>query len=219
MRGAFRMREIGLMLLIPWMAAAQAGYSPGPPENAALVRGVLLECDARAAGELSIRAADNRVLRYRFDPKTYVEREERLIEPARLAPGETLEVLSDAIAGYALGYARTIHVIQPVPPPRPQTSGRPRAYDPKTESAIRVGNITVSGVVFRLNSRRVVLHTRQAGDLSILLRQDTRYLADGQVVDAGSLKPNMRVFVQAGKDLYDEVEAYQVIWGTILSPR
>jgi hypothetical protein len=213
------MRAIGIMLLIPWMAAAQAGYPPGPPENAALVRGVLLECDAHAAGELSIRAADNRVLRYQFDRKTYVEREERLIEPARLVAGEKVEVLSDAVAGYPLRYARTIHVIQPVPPPRPQTLGRLRAYDPKTEPAVRAGNITFSGVVFRLNSQRVVLHTREAGDLSILLRKDTRYLADGQLVDAESLKPNMRVFVRAGKDLYNEVEAYQVIWGTILTPR
>ena len=69
------MRAVGIVLLIPWMVAAQAAYPPGPAVNAALVRGVLLECDARAAGELSIRAADNRVLRYQFDPKTYVERE------------------------------------------------------------------------------------------------------------------------------------------------
>jgi len=213
------MRAIGIMLLIPWMGAAQAGHSPGPPENAPLVRGVLLECDARAAGELSIRAGDNRVLRYQFDRKTYVEREERLTEPARLVAGETVEVLSDAVAGYALRYARTIHVIERALPPRPQTLGRLRAYDPKTEPAIRAGNITYSGVVFRLNSQRVVLHTRAAGDQSILLRKDTRYLADGQLVDADSLKPNMRVFVRAGKDLYNEVEAYQVIWGTILTPR
>jgi len=84
---------------------------------------------------------------------------------------------------------------------------------------VRTGNMTYSGVVFRLNSERVVLHTREAGDLSILLRKDTRYLADGQVVDLESLKPNMRVFVRAGKDLYNDVEAYQVIWGTILTPR
>jgi len=213
------MRAIGIMLLIPWMGAAQAGYPLGPPENAALVRGVLLECDARAAGELSIRAGDNRVLRYQFDRKTYVEREEHLTEPARLVAGETVEVLSDAVAGYALRYARTIHVIERALPPRPQTLGRLRAYDPKTEPAIRAGNITFAGVVFRLNSQRVVLHTREAGDLSILLRKDTRYLADGQLVDAESLKPNMRVFVRAGKDLYNEVEAYQVIWGTILTPR
>ena len=44
------------------------------------------------------------------------------------------------------------------------------------------------------------------------------YLADGQLVDLSHLKANMRVFVLAGKDLYDEVEAYQVIWGKILSP-
>jgi hypothetical protein len=148
-----------------------------------------------------------------------VEREERLIEPMRLAAGEKVEVLSDVVAGYPLRYARTIHVIQPLPPPRPQTLGRLRAYDPKNELAVRAGNITYAGVVFRLNSQRVILHTREAGDLSILLRKDTRYLADGQLVDADSLKPNMRVFVRAGKDLYNEVEAYQVIWGTILSPR
>ena len=66
------------------------------------MRGVLLECDAGAAGEFSIRAADNRVLRYQFDRKTYVEREERLIEAARLVAGEKVEVLSDSVAGYPL---------------------------------------------------------------------------------------------------------------------
>lgn len=209
------MRAIGILLLLGWMAAAQIQA----PENAALVRGVLLECDARPAGEFSIRTAGNRVLRYQFDHKTYVEREERLIEAARLTAGEQVEVLSDAVAGYPLRYARTVHVIQPVAPPRPKTLGRLRAYDPKSEPAVRAGNLTYSGVVFRLNSERVVLHTREAGDLSILLRKDTRYLADGQVVDVESLKPNMRVFVRAGKDLYNDVEAYQVIWGAILTPR
>ncbi len=213
------MRAIGVLLFFPWMAAAQAVSTPGPPENAALVRGVLLECDRRAAGEFSIRAADNRVLRYRFDGKTYAEREDHLIEPARLVAGEKVEVLSDVVAGFPLRYARTIHVVQPVPPPRPQTLGRLRGYDPKTEPAVRAGNLTYSGVVFRLNSQHLVIHSRGAGDLSILLRKDTRYLADGQLVDAGSLKPNMRVFVRAGKDIYNDVEAYQVIWGTILTPR
>ena len=213
------MRSIGVMLLGAGMGFAQGGQPPVPLENKALVTGVLLECDAHAAGEFSIRAADNRVLRYQFDHKTYVEREEHMIEPARLVAGEKVEVLSDSVPGYPLRYARTIHVIQPVPPPRPQTLGRLRAYDPKAEPPIRAGNITYSGVVFRLNRERVVLHTREAGELTILLRKDTRYLADGQLVGADSLKPNMRVFVRAGKDLYNEVEAYQVIWGTILSPQ
>ena len=208
------MRAI-LWLVLPWMGIAQVQV----PETAPLVSGVLLECDARAAGELSIRAADNRVLRYRFDAKTYVELDDRLIDTSRLVAGEKIEVLSDLLAGNAVRYARTIHVIQPVAPPRPKTLGRVRAYDPKGEPAVRTGNMTYSGVVFRLNAERVILHTREAGDLSILLRADTRYLADGQVVNLDSLKPNMRVFVRAGKDLYNDVEAYQVIWGTILTPR
>src|ERR1035438_6167407 len=48
------MRAVGIVLLIPWMAAAQAAYPPGPAENAALVRGVLLECDARALSSIIV---------------------------------------------------------------------------------------------------------------------------------------------------------------------
>ena len=84
---------------------------------------------------------------------------------------------------------------------------------------MRTGTLAYAGVVYRVNADRFVIHTREAGDLSILLRNDTRYLDNGQLVDLASLKPNMRVFVRAGKDLYNEVEAYQVIWGRILAPR
>jgi len=37
-------------------------------------------------------------------------------------------------------------------------------------------------------------------------------------VEPDALKPNTRVFVRAGKDIYGEIEAYQVIWGAILQP-
>jgi hypothetical protein len=191
-------------------------------ENAALVRGVILECDDKPSGELSIRTADNQVLRYQFDRKTYAEREERMVEASRVAPGEQVEIVSDRIPGSRVRYARTIHVIQPKAPPRPLTQGRFRPYNPQYNpklDTVRTGNLTYSGVVFRLSSNRVMIHTREAGDLAILLRNDTRYLENGIVVEAADLKPNMRVFVRAGKDVYNEIEAYQVIWGTILSPR
>jgi hypothetical protein len=201
----------------PWVLLLGTALYAQTLENAALVRGVVLECDAKPAGELSIRTADNQVLRYQFDRKTYAEREERLIEPSRVMAGEQVEIVSDRTPGSQLRYARTIHVIEPKAPPRPLTQGRYRAYNPKLET-VRTGTLTYSGVVYRLNSSRVMIHTREAGDLAIQLRHDTRYLENGVVVEAADLKPNMRVFVRAGKDVYNEIEAYQVIWGTILDP-
>lgn len=206
------MRTIGVVLLLPGLIAAQAPY------NSPILRGVVLECDQRAVGELAIRAADNQVLRYQFDKQTYVERDDEMIQPSRLVPGEKVEIVSDRSPGLVLRYARTIHVVQPTPPPRPRRTGLPPAYNPRLDD-VRTGTLTYAGVVYRVNADKVVLHTREAGDLSILLRGDTRYLENGLVVDLASLKPNMRVFVRAGKDLYNEVEAYQVIWGSILAPR
>ncbi len=79
------------------------------------------------------------------------------------------------------------------------------------------GNLTFSGVVSRLNSESLVLRTR-AGEQTLLIRRDTRYVANGDTVEAAQLRPNMRVFVRAGRNLYEQVEAYQVIWGSILDP-
>jgi hypothetical protein len=181
----------------------------------ALLRGVILEHDA---GEFSVRAADNQVFRYRFDAKTYVERENQLIDVLRLQPGEKVEVISDVTPGSRLRYARTIHVLEDSPSQRPMSAGRLRAPRSLPERYLPTGNLTYSGVVFRVNGERLVLHTRD-GDQSLLLRKDTRYVANGEMVDVSELKPNMRVFVRAGKDLYDELEAYQVMWGSILDPK
>jgi hypothetical protein len=215
------MIRLGLLMLLPMAGAAQAL----PP---ALIRGVILECDSQApAGELAVRdAGTNEVFRYQFDAKTYAERDGQLIQASRLKAGEKVEVVSDRSPGTGLRYARTIHVTEAIPPPRPLTMGRYRAPSPGSPKpgslkldTVATGNLTFAGVVFRLNGDRVVLHTRATGEQSILLRADTRYLQEGEIVEAKDLKPNMRVYVRAGKNLYDQVEAYQIIWGSILSPR
>jgi hypothetical protein len=209
------MRNFGLLI---WVLAA-AAQTPPP----GFTRGVILECDSQTAtGEVAIRAADNQVFRYQFDAKTYAERDDQLIQAFRLKPGEKVEVVSDRSPAYTLRYARTIHVVQPLPPARPLTMGRYRAPNPGNSNGARLdqlSTLTFAGVVFRLNGERVVLHTRETGEQSILLRADTRYLREGETVEAKDLKPNMRVYVRAGKNLYDEVEAYQIVWGTILNPR
>jgi hypothetical protein len=216
---------LSVLLVSALISAAQI-----PPQNAGLLRGVLLERDAQTdGGEFSVRAAGNQVVRYRFDAKTFVEREERPIDVPRLRPGEKVEVLSDPLAGSLLRYARTIHVIDPAPPPRAAT--RPSArLDPlltplltpglrlSTEPLSPRGDMTFSGVVSRLSDGRLVLRTRNAGEQTLLLRRDTRFVADGETVAAAELKTNMRVFVRAGKDVFGHVEAYQVAWGEILLP-
>ena len=208
------MRGVGAVMILAGLAAGQT-FNVSP-----LIRGVLIERDAHAtAGQFSLRAADDRVFRYRFDAKTYVERENRLIDVAQLAPGDKLEVLSDEGPASALRYARTIHVIQPPPPGRPVSQGRLRAYRGAVEQYEALATLSFSGVVSSLQTDRLVLHTKEAGDQTILLRQDTRFLENGEIVERTTLEPNMRVFVRGGRSLYGEVEAYQVIWGEILAPR
>jgi len=108
----------GLLCLGAWLSAAET------PQSAALIRGVLLECDLQpASGEFSVRLPDNQVFRYQFDGKTYVEREQQLLDMPRLRPGEKVEVVSDALPGSVLRYARTVHVINDPPPPRPPSLG------------------------------------------------------------------------------------------------
>lgn len=204
------MRIVGALLLLAPLAAAQP----------ALVRGVLLERDPQlAGGQFSIRLPDNQVFRYQFDRKTYVEREKQLIDVPRLNPGEKVEVVSDLVSGSSLRYARTIHVMEDAPKPvRPMSAGRLRAYRPSDDRALPVGTLTYSGVVFRMNPDRIMLHVRE-GDQMIQLRKDTRFVQNGEMVDSAALKMNMRVFVRAGKDLYNQVEAYQIVWGNILDPK
>jgi hypothetical protein len=203
---------------VPRTQAPASAQSP-VPQSPALVRGVLLERDQTPGGEFSVRLADNRVFRYRFDRRTYVEREKQLVDVPRLQPGEKVEVVSDVVPGSVLRYARTVHVMEDAPPVRPNSSmARPRAIRGSSDR-LPSGNLTFSGVVFRLNPERLVLHIRNGDDQAVLLRKDTRYLENGEIVEAADLKPNMRVFVRAGKDLYGQVEAYQVVWGKILDAK
>jgi hypothetical protein len=204
----------GAVLVLAGLAAAQTRFA------SPLIRGVLVEREAHAtAGQLSVRAADDRIFHYRFDAKTYVERENRLIEVAQLAPGEKVEVLSDEGPASVLRYARTIHVILPQPPARPLSQGRLRAYRGAADHYEPLATLSFSGVVSSLEPDRLVLRTKDAGNQTIMLRQDTRFLENGEIVERTTLQPSMRVFVRGGRGLYGEVEAYQVIWGEILAPR
>ena len=197
------------------------GLAAQPPDPIGLVRGRLLEWEGSAErGELSIRAAGDKVYRFAFDGRTYIEREEKSIAATKLVKGDDLEIVADQKQGFVLRYARTVHVIEPTAPRRPSLASRRRLppWRSPNEQLFPAGNLTFSGVISRCDSSRVVLRTRAEGVKTILLREDTRFLHDGNQVGAASLRTNLRVFIRASKNLDDNLEAYQVVWGSILEP-
>jgi hypothetical protein len=204
------MRACCLFLLTPLIAGAQF---PSPEQP-----GVLLERDTNVpAGQFAIRAPDDQVYRYRFDPKTQVERDTLSGGMGHLNPGDQVIVESDAVADSLLRYARTIRVLN-APAQLTAAGDRLRAIGfPLLDRTPQSGNLTFAGVVARLNGQSLVLRTR-TGEQTLLIRRDTRYVDNGDTVEAAELRPNMRVFVRAGRNLYEQVEAYQVIWGSILEP-
>jgi hypothetical protein len=192
-----------------WVCISAWGQTPGD-EISPVVRGAVLRRDAGVkSGEIRLLAPGDRVLRFRFDSQTYVERDNRAIDAAQLKTGEQVEVVSEAVPGAPLRAARTIHVLRP--PIATPHRVRPVLEMPK-------GDLTYAGLVLRLTDSRLVLHRRDEDDVEILLRPDTRFMDNGETVAAGNLKPNMRVSVRGAKNVAGKVEAYQVVWGSMLQP-
>ena len=215
------MRRLGMPIAGAMLIACALVLGAQTPPSAAVIRGVLLERDPQPkAGQFSVRLADNQVLRYQFDWKTYVLRDNDLIDIPRINPGEKVEVVSDAIPGFVLRYARSVHIIPEARPQRAPSLTRSRSSADRLaeERALPLGALTYAGVVFRITGEHLVLRTRDGREQSVNLRKDTRYLLNGEIVDPDTLHLNTRVFVRAGKDLWDQIEAYQVIWGKILEP-
>ena len=187
---------------------------PAPP---AFLRGDFVEMKGSdIKGEFGVRTAENQVYRCQFDERTWFESNKLRINASALQSGDHLEVVSDRSKLSPGGcYARTVHVVEIVTPVRT----RLRPYQSVTEHIAPRGELTYAGVVIAINASRMALRLRnQAGPVSLLLRPDTRYVQDGIQIESGQLKPNMRVYVRAGKNLEEQVEAYQVSWGEILNP-
>jgi hypothetical protein len=205
----------GIVLLTSAGAWAQL-----PPSQGSVLRGAFLEGDVRVeAGEFSVRIPGNEVLRYRFDANTRVTRGGLATTISLLRSGEPVDVESSPLPESPLRYANSVLASDPLPASRIVPRPRTRPLGSPIEPQFQRGELTFSGVVAYLADGRLILHTKNLGEQTILLRQDTRFLASGDIVGSSDLKANMRVFVRAGKDLFGHTEAYQVMWGGFLQPR
>jgi len=162
-------------------------------------------------GVLLARTASGIVEGCGYDSLSYLELSRNRITVAKLEPGDPLEILTDHKPGSRDCYIRMLQVVPPGPPPSRATVSpvisRPAFLGPR-------GDRTVSGVVIRISARSITIRTRE-GEQTLLLRKDTRYLANGAPQDAAGLTINTRVFVRAGRNLEGGIEAYQVVWGEI----
>lgn len=78
------------------------------------------------------------------------------------------------------------------------------------------GNLTFAGVVLRVTPETVTVRTRHNGVQTFVLRNDTFYLGDGLQLDLSNLKKNTCVFIRAGRNFEEDLEAYQIVWGSIV---
>ncbi len=204
------MRFIQLLVL---SCAALAQQAP-----IGIVRGEFVKSNsASGEGELVVRTSEGGERQCAFDRKTYFEADNQLVTASALRPGDRLEIVADRKPGSVDCYARTVHVMDAASA-RPGPGGRPRLRQSSspTESFAPRGELMFYGLVVRVDHAVLPLRTRTDGVKTILLRQDTRYIGDGQRVDAAALRNHTRVFIRAGRNLDNDIEAYQVVWGEIV---
>jgi hypothetical protein len=162
------------------------------------------------AGVLLARNSAGAVQGCGYDSLSILELSRQRVPVSKLEPGDPLEIITDHKPGSRDCYIRMLQVIPPGPPPT-----RVQAVAKRPQIQLPRGDRTVSGVVIRRDPRSLTLRTRD-GEQTLVLRKDTRYLADGAQQDSTALAVNTRVFVRAGRALDGDVEAYQVMWGDVV---
>ncbi len=210
-----------MRLAIVFVVAAGMAAQEGP--DFGILRGELLEWEATGAagaGELSVRGPDHKVYRCSFDGATFLERDRGRVAASSVRAGESVELVAHHGPAGACR-ALTVYVLsQPAPRPslalRRSSLARLRSL-PGT--SFPRGDVNLAGLVLRRTPEQIVLKTRTGGTTTVLLREDTGFAADGLAVDLSRLALHTQVYVRAGRNLDGDLEAYQVVWGDILTVR
>jgi hypothetical protein len=200
------LRLIAITILVAGIALADVSRVPG------ILRG---NVTAHADTSLTVATAEGKSWTCVLDRRTWMERSHRRIDVSELDPTESVEVVTDYKNGEC--YARLLRVL----PPENERARRRRLTVKPVRTLDHIfprGNLTFAGVVVRMNEGLMVLRTREEPELFVFLRDDTRFLNSGAPGQRSDLGVNTRVFVRAGKNVEQQTEAFQVIWGQIAGP-
>ena len=187
-----------------------------PPVD--ILRGDLIKWDP--SGWFHVARREGRVEICRFDAETYITDRVSRIEAAAVKVGGQVEAVVDRREAASACRAMTIYVRRATPDTAFDDYRRALARQRHVlDHILPRGDTTFAGVVLDHDSTHMIVKTRSDGRKEVRLRDDTRFTGDGVPADAGMLEIKMKVFVRAGKGIDGRLEAYQVIWGEILTPR
>jgi len=166
-----------------------------------------------AAGQIDATDSTGAAFFCGDDARSYIELNKTRVAATKLQTGDPLEVVADRKPGMRACYARIVHVVTLASARRPsEASARPVRV---SEFLPQRGDRSYAGVVVQLEAAQMTLKTRD-GERSLVLRPDTRFLADGVRVNATDVPRNVHVSVRAGRNVYGQIEAFQVVWGEIV---
>jgi hypothetical protein len=164
---------------------------------------------AQNGSEFEIRDAKSTVYFCRFDHGSLFEREGQAIAVTQLRVGDPVEVLSDRHPDSDACYLRIVQVVE-------KRARRLTAAPEPVEAPAPRGNLTFAGMVVRADQTSMTMKTRD-GEISLILRSDTRFVDDGVRVDSLTALVNKHVFIRAGRNVDGKVEAYQIMWSDELT--
>ena len=208
-------RVITIRAMIPAVLLANLASAAEMPSG--IFRGKLAAIEGSAtSGQLSAQDPAGAAYSCDYDARSYFELDKTRVSVTRLAPGDSIEVLADRKPGTRNCYARIVHlqavVLSRRTAPTPARPVRASDFLPQR------GDRTFAGIVLRREGSWLTLKTR-AGERTLLIRSDTRFLNEGAKLDATALPVNTHVFVRAGRNSSGEMEAFQVMWGELVNPR
>jgi hypothetical protein len=159
--------------------------------------------------------ADGTVYDCAYDANTLIQLNQAPVKVNKLLEGDRLDILVDRVFGTKTCYIRIVRVL---PEARSERDGTAKAKAAKRVPAIHVSR-TVAGIVIKREGSVATIRTKDGKEVAVVLRPETQYFGNGTKQESSELATNMRVSIQAGTNLAGNLEAVEVIWGSITSVR